>query len=164
LLGDKVGYVRSEAALALGKIGADAKAAVPRLIELMKDADEGVRLASALPSATWVGGEAAVPTLLEAQNIGTPKCGDCPRALNKIGPAAIPELTEALRSDNAHHSIDGGIGPGDVWSSGQARSAALLAVVKDKYWALANRPILRSARSIRRLPARRLLIDALATR
>src|SRR5262249_23615466 len=69
LLKDDSGTVRHTAAGALGRIGPEAKAAVPALTNLLKDHDDRVR-----DAAAWALGlmgpesKAAVPTLTDALN------------------------------------------------------------------------------------------------
>jgi HEAT repeat protein len=46
-LGDENGYVRHDAATALGQLGPDARAAVPALVAALGDRDRGVRRAAA---------------------------------------------------------------------------------------------------------------------
>jgi HEAT repeat protein len=97
---------RRNAIHALGAIGANAKDAVPVLVEALKDADNNVRrdVAGALGDI-GPGAKGAVPTLLEALK----KTADWEHqiiieALGKIGPeakAAVPALLEELKSDDA---------------------------------------------------------------
>jgi HEAT repeat protein len=98
LLKDKTGLVRDAAALALGKIGPEAKTAVPVLTELLKD--EWVRKTAALALGE-IGLEArtAVPALTELLKKEWVR-QTAASALGNIGPeakTAIPALTELLQ-------------------------------------------------------------------
>src|SRR6516164_2331190 len=67
-LGSKDSRVRRNAAYALGKSGAQAVAAVPRLIKKLKDPEAAVReaVAQALGEIGLLGGEEMIPALTEA--------------------------------------------------------------------------------------------------
>src|SRR5207244_11732990 len=117
-LGDKVGYVRSEVAKAIGRIGPAAKSAIPRLLEAFKDKDEGVRLAVCVAFRDFgPDAKAAVPLLLEARKDWNAEVrAIAEEALSKIGSVAIPEYTKALRYKDPHvratvAGILGGMGP-----------------------------------------------------
>jgi HEAT repeat protein len=90
--------VRTNAAIALGKIGSNARIAVPNLIELLKDKNPLTRLVSAWALGE-IGDKAAVPALRKAlKSLETfPRAAE---ALGKIGdPSPVPELIEGLKSD-----------------------------------------------------------------
>ena len=83
----KDSWIREAAASSLGKMGADASAAVPRLVELLQDEAEVVRISAAVAiGQLGPGAKAAVPALIKA--IQDPKnpdyyCADI--ALGSLG-------------------------------------------------------------------------------
>ena len=79
LLQDKNGAVRLAAAWALGKIGPDAKTAVPALTKLLKDKRSDVRRAAAF-SLGEIGPEAktAIPTSLSYSMTRTRRFNEMP--------------------------------------------------------------------------------------
>jgi HEAT repeat protein len=99
-LGEK--GVRNDAALALGRIGAPARDAIPELVAGLKDADKGYRVAA--HHALVLMGRPAVPALAEAVKSPDDRVWySAVVALGKIGPEAtdaVPTLVESLKSDN----------------------------------------------------------------
>ena len=93
-------YVRDFAAAAMCAIGPDAQAAVPALRECLKDAQRHMQIAAATVLGE-IGPAArdAIPDLINAlSDIGA--ASDASRALAKIGPAAIPALTDVQKNGN----------------------------------------------------------------
>jgi HEAT repeat protein len=87
-LKDQTVHVRIYAAMILGYIGADAKRAIPDLIQASKDlGNMGTRLATNPGSVT----EAAIQAALKID----PECGDA------LAKEALPALIAALQSDDA---------------------------------------------------------------
>jgi len=105
--------VRSTAAMALGFVGPDAKAAVPALEGKLKDADIGTRIVSA--EALWKitkDEERTVPVLIEAlRHKNTYMVGLSAGILGRMGPAAkrgIPDLLGLLKaSDETQRRVAG---------------------------------------------------------
>ena len=90
LLKDTDWSIRSAAAMALGKIGCDAKTAIPMLTDLLKDKDEVVRRAAALALGN-IGPEAktAIPALTELlKENDWPVQWAAAESLGNIGPEA----------------------------------------------------------------------------
>ena len=90
--------IRLVAIEALGLIGPDAKQAMPFLIALLDDRDDEARKSGIAALAKF---EEAVPQLV--LDLGSPDArrrGGAAAALGKIGPKAVPKLTESLRNTN----------------------------------------------------------------
>jgi HEAT repeat protein len=94
--------VRAQAARSLGALGKNSEAAVPDLIDALKDADEKVRADAA--EALWNLGpcaKGAVPALAAALKDRAPAVRlNAAGALGEIGPdarSAVPALTKVLR-------------------------------------------------------------------
>lgn len=97
--------LRGQAATALANYGVKAEAAVPALVQALKDADLGVASASAAAlGKVGVHSADAVKGLLEALTRGRQDIKPtCAEALGRIGPnagGAAPALVEALGSDD----------------------------------------------------------------
>jgi HEAT repeat protein len=93
-LGDRSAAVRTQAALALGRMGPAGAAVAPDLIALLKDEDETVRCQAA-EALGQVGGaeEATVPALVEMlQEPGAAVKASAARALGALKKAAAPAL------------------------------------------------------------------------
>ena len=87
-------YVRQGAAGALGMFGADAKPAVPALIEALRDENDYVR-GFAIGALRRIGPapDEALPALAEFDSLGT-------ATALWLGPAAVPMLIEKLKHEN----------------------------------------------------------------
>ncbi len=102
LLRSEDSRLRGVAAVELGKIGSEAKAALPALIEALKDEDQIVRRSAtkALPNI----GPAAVMALIEALNSEEQNvralAADGLRDLGPEAIVAVPTLIEALKEEN----------------------------------------------------------------
>ena len=86
---------------ALGKLGAEAEAAVPTLVEVLKkNPNIDIRLAVA-EALGQIGAEAAVPALVEAlKGPDLELRRAVPKVLGQIGAdTAVPALTETLKND-----------------------------------------------------------------
>ena len=93
-LADDSAAVRIQAALALGRIGPPAAAVAPRLIGLLKEADETIRCQAA-QALGEVGGEteATVAALVELlKDASAPVKATAARALGALGKAAAPAV------------------------------------------------------------------------
>ena len=128
---DKRKGVRQTAAWALGKIGPEARAAIPALSELCKDKDEGVRQFAA--QALGRIGPAAIPALTELLKC---KYGPTQRgarqALKKIGPAAVPALLELLKDKNRSVQKAAVDALGDIGTEAGIAIPAIIQLLKDK--------------------------------
>ncbi len=119
--------VRREAAYQLDKLGPAAKPALPALINALGDSDKQV-WSTVIGTITQLGPDAteALPALIESLDSRTSRGGrDRDRrqmlfrvahAISRIGPAAIPPLIEALKSEDLMARAGaakalGGIGP-----------------------------------------------------
>ncbi len=103
-LNDEDPIVDSLAAQALGKIGPNAKAAVPALLEGLYDEDKDPIVGSCAAEALGKIGPHAVPALVEALNNEHEDVRSlAAKALGKIGPdakATVPALLEALNDED----------------------------------------------------------------
>ena len=123
LFKDKEESVRGAAARALGGIGANAASAAPALTELLNDKNEEVQHAVAVALGN-IGPEAkiAIPAITEW--LAKYKNGSVPwtaaEALRRIGPAAIPTLTELLKEQGCRRSLVCCPSPGGDRSGGKA--------------------------------------------
>ena len=103
-LNDEDPIVDSLAAQALGKIGPNAKAAVPALLEGLYDEDKDPIVGSCAAEALGKIGPHAVPALVEALNNEHEDVRrHAARALGEIGPdakAAVPVLLEVLNDED----------------------------------------------------------------
>lgn len=117
-------HVRAGAAEALGEIGPKAFAAVPYLINALKDSDADVRCrtADALGEIgrAAAAGVAALIAGLKDQNWDVRVCAAS--ALGKIGPLAVPALIAALKDQDAH------VRAGAAWALGEIGPKAFAAV------------------------------------
>ena len=99
--------VRKDAAYTLGKLGPDAKIAIPLLIKTLKDEKADVREA-AVHALGCIGQEAKtiVPVLIDLlkdENFGVRKTAVS--ALGNIGVAAIPTILNALKDETSSSSF-----------------------------------------------------------
>jgi hypothetical protein len=98
-LGEKAESARIEAARALGEAGPKAKAAVPALVESMRDASAEVRAAASDAIAKI--GDVSVPRLVESLKDGSRELrAGAAEALGKLGSSAkdaVPALEEAAK-------------------------------------------------------------------
>lgn len=176
-LKDERESVRSDAAGALGKIGPAAMAAVPALIQALKDERSYIRAAAAY-ALGQIGPNArtAVPALIEALAYEdmyylpgyerTDYLSEPVLALVKIGPDAVPALTEALKYKR--HRLPRWRGPASKDEGDKVRACAALAleeigpkaraavpvlfeVLKDKDWFVR----FRAAQALRKIGPRR---------
>jgi HEAT repeat protein len=128
---------RRKAGVALGNMGYRAKAAVPPLIETLKDKDAVVRrnAASAL-GKIGRGVKAVVPALTEAlADKGPGVRGAAAEALGWVGPeakAAVPALTEALKDKYVFVRGDAALALARIGSEAKAAVPALIETLKDK--------------------------------
>ncbi|WP_427157471.1 HEAT repeat domain-containing protein [Aliinostoc sp. HNIBRCY26] len=93
--------VRSSAAFALGKIGAEV--AIPDLLQLFKDSDDRVR-SSAANVLDQIGSEVAIPDLLQLFKDSDDRVrSSAANALGKIGAeVAIPDLLQLLKDSESN--------------------------------------------------------------
>jgi HEAT repeat protein len=107
-LKEQVATRRSLAAIALGDLGARAKAAVPALVESLGDQDRQVSY-RAIVALGKIGPDAAeaIPALMDLVEQPTDSVdGDDARAaLARIGAAAVPPLLEALERNPAFGAV-----------------------------------------------------------
>ncbi|MHB1033611.1 MAG: HEAT repeat domain-containing protein [Pirellulales bacterium] len=152
-LTDERPRTRIDAANALGRMGPEAKPAIPALTELLRDKDPNVRIAAV--SALGRIASAAVPALTELRKNVGPSAGGAPgmdlnpsglrvvgplirirpaaaRALGQIGPAAIPALTELLRDKDWEVRCFAAEALGKIGSEAKMAIPALTALLKDK--------------------------------
>ena len=107
LLKDRSQYVRREAAIALGKIAPSNQNVARALSRLLESSEKPVRTTAARTLASMrPAGRQAVPSLIEAlafNSVGSNSKfpPEEVKALVKIGPPAIPALTEGLQHDKA---------------------------------------------------------------
>ncbi|UCG67572.1 MAG: HEAT repeat domain-containing protein, partial [Deltaproteobacteria bacterium] len=129
-------WVRISAAVALGKIGSEAKEAVPSLIKALGDSDPGMRYRAA-EALGKIGSEAkeAVPALLKALGDNEPEVYMvADSAIAEIVPEAreaIPSLIKALGDSDVrvrHGAINA---LGKIGSSAESVVPALIAVLSD---------------------------------
>jgi HEAT repeat protein len=101
-LGSKDQETVMAAVHSLGKIGSAASDAVPALVKLLRAEDEWIRwkTINAL-GEMGEGAEVAVPSLIELLSKKEPEfVGETRESLVKIGAPAVPQLREALQTDN----------------------------------------------------------------
>jgi HEAT repeat protein len=123
-LGHANKYVRREAAGALGRLGREARTAVPDLAQALQDPHPKVRLAAALALQT-IGPDArsAIPELMEAlKATNLFFCRLVAKTLVQIGPAAVPDLVAALNHRDRFVRREA------AWAIGQLGPLARLAV------------------------------------
>jgi len=99
--------VRRDAAQALGKLGTEAKAAVPALIASLKDENMFVRRYSA-QSLGKIGpaAKSAVPALTKSlEDMRKEVAEAATEALGKLGPDSVPALVHALKNKGNDGSI-----------------------------------------------------------
>ncbi len=131
--------VRWSAAVALGKIGPDAKAAVPALIEALKDENSEMRRRVAVALGN-IGpdAKAAVPALIEALKDENKNVRDSAAvALGTLGPdakAAVPVLIEALKDEGMVVRREAAGALGEIGPDAKAVVPALIAALKDEDW------------------------------
>jgi CubicO group peptidase (beta-lactamase class C family) len=99
-LADPDANVRIGAALALGRIGAQAKGAVPRLVEALKDQNAQVRenSARALGAMGTVAAPGADALVLSLADPDPYVVGQAADALRRIGASALPGVSRTLTS------------------------------------------------------------------
>jgi len=123
-------HIRYYAALHLGKIGPDAKVAVPTLIELIDDEYMGTMAIEALGD---IGGRVAVPALTEALKDKDLQFSAA-KALEKIGPdakVAVPALIEALKDEDFR--VNAARILGSIGTNAKAAVPALIELIDDEY-------------------------------
>jgi len=99
--GERTVPTLSEVATALGELGTAAAPAVPDLVKVLKGIprSEGTRAVIVAIGSIGPHANAAVPVLIKKLAVSG-LCVAAAHALAKIGPAAVPALTEALSSGN----------------------------------------------------------------
>ena len=128
-LKDENEHVRDSAADVLGDIGPEAKAAVPALIEAIKDDDIRWSAENALGEI----GPEAVPALVEAlkdKDSGVRERATM--ALGKIGPEAVPALVEALKDKDSGVRERAAMALGRIGPEAKSAVSALIEALKDK--------------------------------
>ena len=116
----------------LRAIGPAAEAAVPALIEALKDEDSNVRGSAA--DALGKIGPAAVPALIEALRDDDSDVRYTAAALARIGPAAeaaVPALIEALKHDDSIVRFNAAYALGKIGPAAEAAVPTLLEALKD---------------------------------
>ena len=110
MLRDAAPGIRAQAALALGRIGPEAKAAIPDLVPLLNDPDHAVRAAAA-GTLGHIGpqAEAAIPALVRyiRANRDEPRYAPV-YSLPGIDAAAVPALLDLFQHDGELRGAAGG--------------------------------------------------------
>ncbi len=134
--GDKA--KRREAARSLSLLGAKAKPAVPALIKGLDDDEEQVFFWSATALAR-IGPDAqeAAPELIKHLQRSQRRYKDqihvrIVHALTKIGPTAVPQLTEALNSDDSFVRYGSAVVLGNLGSDSQDAASGLFVLLADE--------------------------------
>jgi|GEM_PF-3025036 len=128
---------RAEAAKALGNIEHGATAAIPALIEALKDPATLVRQ-SAASSLGAIGPEAkaAIPALIEAlEDQSASVRRDASKSIGRIGPeakAAVPALIEALKDPTTSVRQSAISALGGIWPEAKMALPSLLRALDDK--------------------------------
>jgi HEAT repeat protein len=121
------------AALAqIAKIGPGAEPIIPDLVKAMRDPDRAV-CTKAAETIGSVGQSAkgAITALIE--NLKEPKMKDCcQRALERIGKAAVPSLTDAMSNRNVAIRIGAAEALGNIGSDARSAMTALAGASRDK--------------------------------
>ena len=132
---DGVSGVRWAAARALGQIGPDAKAAVPALLETLKDEHE-VRVWANYALFRIVSHPEAIPNLIEALKDQYGVVREVPViALGNIGPdarAAVPALIEALNVEQEWIRRRAAWALGKIGPGARAAVPALIEALRDE--------------------------------
>ena len=127
--------IRQRAAEALGKIGPEAKAAVPGLIEALKDEAVRWKAGEAL-GKIGPGAKAAVPALIEALKDEKEYIRrEVVEALGKIGPgakAAVPALIKALKDEKEYIRKEVVEALGKIGPAAKAAVPALIKALKEE--------------------------------
>jgi HEAT repeat protein len=138
-LGDSSG-VRRAAVWALGQIGPAADSAVPGLLAALTDPNEAVRAVAAESlgqvAPFWRGSPAAaaaLPGLLRLLNEEGPLAQPALSALELMGAAAVPALTEALKSDEPAVRAGAATALGRIGAPARPAVAALRGVLEDEH-------------------------------
>ena len=136
-LDDEDAEARRQAAAALGRLGPEAEAAVPKLTGCLTDRDPDVRFSAAhalgsigLPS------KPAVPALINVMKDtaftrdGRPVWIMASLALGHVGPGAVPELIAALEDPNPHVCIGAAAALGYIGSDAKTAVGPLVTALE----------------------------------
>ncbi len=131
-LEDSNRIVRANAAFALGKIGPPAKQAIPTLTKLLTDPDADVRAAASKavgaidPKAT-----VAIEPLVRGLSGDWLERKNAIESLSKMGKAAVPAVTEALRDRDVKVRLSAAFVLGEIGSEAKDAVPALIIRLKD---------------------------------
>jgi HEAT repeat protein len=128
LLKDGNPAIRERAVHALGRIGTEAIAALPAMVQAARSAPETPAFGEALAEL----GPKALPVLLDILKKGKPDEGQWVlHVLHNFGPPALPVLTEALKSNDVAMRVAAVGALGDMGRDGAGASTQLFALTKD---------------------------------
>ncbi len=132
LLTDSQYLVRKAAAEALGEIGPAARAAVPALIQAMKNQDSRRYEATTALGRIGPDAQAAIPALIKAfEDKGELVPPAAAEALGRIGPAAVPALTAVLREGQPGVRMRAAEALGRIGPAGKSALPALNEALQD---------------------------------